>query len=101
MAEAQANIFVVLHTIGSHYQYSLRYPDEFDIFKPSSEWLNLKEYKDLIINSYDNSILYADFIIDGVIEVLNKNNFISSVMYISDHGENLFDEYDLICSNKV
>ena len=92
MAETHANIFVVLHTIGNHYQYSMRYPDEFDIFKPSSVWLNLKEYKDLIINSYDNSILYADFIIDEVIEVLNKNNLISSVMYISDHGENLFDD---------
>lgn len=92
----QDNIFVVLHTMGSHYKYDLRYPDEFDVFKPSSKNVNvrLNDYsrKSMLVNSYDNSILYTDYVIDSVISVLNKYDTVSYVMYISDHGEDLFDD---------
>ena len=48
--------------------------------------------KNILINSYDNSIRYTDAVIDSVIKLVNKQNAFSSVTYISDHGEDLMDD---------
>lgn len=88
--------FIVLHLQGSHYDYSVRYPDAFDKFQPSNKTIASQstdyKSKDLIVNSYDNSILYSDYILDSVISLVKSKPIISSVFYISDHGENLFDD---------
>jgi glucan phosphoethanolaminetransferase (alkaline phosphatase superfamily) len=91
----ERKLCIVLHTLGSHHKYSHRYPDNFDLFKPS---LKEKEIpcspgaKDVYTNSYDNSILYTDFFISSVINMASKTDSISCVLYISDHGENLYDD---------
>ena len=88
--------FIVMHTLGSHYDYSARYPNEFDVFKPSNKSVFTQStdvtHKNVIVNSYDNSILYTDAIIDSCIKMIAHKNAFSSVTYISDHGENLFDD---------
>jgi glucan phosphoethanolaminetransferase (alkaline phosphatase superfamily) len=88
--------FIVLHTIGSHYDYSVRYPDEFDVMKPSNKTVFSKSadksFKNVLVNSYDNSILYSDAVVDSVISLVSSQNIYSSVTYLSDHGENLFDD---------
>lgn len=88
--------FIVLHTSGSHYDYSVRYPDDFDIIKPSNKTVFSKSadkrFKDVLVNSYDNSILYTDTVVDSVITLVSSQNAYSSVTYISDHGENMFDD---------
>ena len=88
--------FIVIHGLGSHYSYSARYPDQFDVFKPSNKTVNTKltdrKSKNILINSYDNSICYTDAVIDSVISLVNKQNAFSSVTYISDHGEDLMDD---------
>jgi glucan phosphoethanolaminetransferase (alkaline phosphatase superfamily) len=88
--------FIIMHFQGSHYDYSVRYPNEFDFFKPSNKTIktlsNDYKSKETIINSYDNSILYTDYILDSVISIVKSKPVVSSVLYISDHGENLFDD---------
>jgi glucan phosphoethanolaminetransferase (alkaline phosphatase superfamily) len=88
--------FIVIHTWGDHWAYFERYPPSFDIFKPSAKYLDIKptdaSQKELIINSYDNSILYADAVIDSVISLVNQREACSTVFFISDHGEDLFDD---------
>lgn len=88
--------FVVIHGLGSHYNYSARYPDQFDRFKPSNKSVTTKltdlKAKKILINSYDNSICYTDAVIDSVISLVDKQNAFSSVTYISDHGEDLMDD---------
>lgn len=88
--------FIVFHGLGSHYDYSTRYPDSFDYFKPSNKTVfsQATDYrkKDIIINSYDNSILYTDNLLDSIITLTKLQNAVSAVYYISDHGENLFDD---------
>ena len=43
-----------------------------------------------IINTYDNTILYTDFILSSVIDTLKKfPHFESGMLYVSDHGESL------------
>lgn len=88
--------FIVLHRLGSHYDYSLRYRKSFDVFKPSNKTIFSQatdfNSKNIIVNSYDNSVLYTDNVLDSVITMANSQKIISSVCFISDHGENLFDD---------
>ena len=89
--------FVVIHTLGSHFDYSHRYPVEFDTFKPSLNDLNSyslqdRNYKQQLINSYDNSILYTDYVLNAVIDNLKaQEDSESFLLFSSDHGEDLFD----------
>jgi len=90
------NIFFVLHTMGNHWEYTKRYPKSFDYFKPSGNtigYLNPHSPggKEAISNSYDNSIRYADYVLDSVISTLNQHQLVSTVTFLSDHGEDLFD----------
>lgn len=89
--------FIIIHTIGSHFRYNFRYPDTFETFKPSLDKSlslagNSVKLKPEMINSYDNSILYTDYILSEFTKRLEKTNAISYMYYVSDHGENLYDD---------
>ena len=43
-----------------------------------------------IVNSYDNTVLYTDFIISEIIKPLQNKNAI--MIYLSDHGEALGED---------
>ncbi|MGE0560188.1 MAG: phosphoethanolamine transferase [Flavobacteriales bacterium] len=85
------NRFIVVHLMGSHSSYNKRYPLVFNKFnKYSSE-------KEQLINEYDNSMLYNDFVVDSVFSLLNTSalvnpNQLFSSIYLSDHSENVYDE---------
>lgn len=66
----------------------MRYPQEFEFFTPICTQSNLQECsRESLLNAYDNSLRYTDFLIAQIIkEVQNLNAF---VWYISDHGESL------------
>jgi heptose-I-phosphate ethanolaminephosphotransferase len=81
--------FIVIHLMGSHTAYHKRYPKEFDKFKGNTN-------KKQTIAEYHNSILYTDFIVDSLINILDKANLNSSLIYLSDHGENVYDESDKV-----
>lgn len=83
---------LVLHAMGSHGPtYYKRYPDEFKKFQPTCDTADLhKCTNEEIVNTYDNTILYTDYVLDSVIKILKKhNNLSSSMLYVSDHGESL------------
>lgn len=88
---------IVLHTMGSHFRYNHRYSKEFNTYKPSIEndngYSNIlqKSNSQKLINTYDNSILYTDFLISECIDLLKTNSSYSTLTYFSDHGESLFD----------
>ncbi|MDB5003397.1 MAG: hypothetical protein JWQ34_1622 [Mucilaginibacter sp.] len=87
--------FIIIHTMGSHFDYTERYPDSFDVFKPSyktqPEDVNDRKFKNILVNTYDNTIVYTDAVIDSAISMANKLNEFSAVAYIADHGEDLLD----------
>jgi lipid A ethanolaminephosphotransferase len=83
---------VVLHQAGSHGpQYSRKYPADFEKFKPTCHTVELQKCStDELVNAYDNTILYTDYLLNGVIELLRSLEGTASVMlYMSDHGESL------------
>ncbi|WP_341756891.1 MULTISPECIES: phosphoethanolamine transferase [unclassified Candidatus Tisiphia] len=82
---------LVIHTSGSHWKYSARYPQEFQKFTPKCNSTVMVDQStcDLaeLINDYDNTILYTDFFLYNVIDLLKNSNAI--LMYVSDHAESL------------
>lgn len=81
----------LLHTIGSHWKYDSHYPDSFKVFKPTCN-KNTQKFcqQEHVINSYDNSLLYTDFVISSIIDLVKDENAL--VFYVSDHGESLGEE---------
>ena len=84
---------IVLHQMGNHGPaYSRRYPPEFERFKPACHNNDISRCKDEeIVNAYDNAILYSDWFLVQVINLLraNSSQFEVAMLYVSDHGESL------------
>ncbi|KFC01984.1 lipid A 1-phosphate phosphoethanolamine transferase [Trabulsiella guamensis ATCC 49490] len=84
---------IVLHTIGSHGPtYYNRYPAQFRQFTPTCDTNEIQTCsQQQLVNTYDNTILYADYIIDKAITLLKskQDRFTTSLVYLSDHGESL------------
>jgi lipid A ethanolaminephosphotransferase len=83
---------IIMHTMGSHGPaYYKRYPDRFKIFKPTCDTSDIQNCsRESVINTYDNTIVYTDYIISSVINTLKKfPNLESGFLYVSDHGESL------------
>ena len=88
----EGDAVLVLHYKGSHGPaYYKRYPSQFKKFEPVCETNELDKCKQQeVINAYDNSILYTDYVTAGLIDILAANTkFDTALMYVSDHGESL------------
>lgn len=88
----QGDLFIILHSYGSHFNYKDRYPNDFAKFKPDNVTKVSADQKERLVNAYDNSILYTDYFLDGVINTLKQEKADSFLMYSADHGEDLFDD---------
>ncbi|MEM6162238.1 phosphoethanolamine transferase EptA [Erwinia sp. P6884] len=89
----KGNGVIVLHTIGSHGPtYSHRYPSQFKKYTPDCETNQIQTCsQQQLVNTYDNTVLYVDYIVDKAIGILKKHQdrFTSNLVYLSDHGESL------------
>ncbi len=96
IADPAPKKLIVLHTLGNHWNYSQRYPKEFDKWQPSLFGVDKPVYTDTKIkpqlnNSYDNSILYTDWFLSQVIHQLKDTQQLGSMIYVADHGQTLYD----------
>lgn len=85
-------ILLVLHTSTSHGPtYYKKYPPQFNKFTPVCENVELgKCTQQELINAYDNTIVYTDFILSSLIgELKSLEQYNSTMFYVSDHGESL------------
>ena len=120
LAQDNQRQMIVLHSLGCHFKYSERYPDDFQVFTPDMKgislrdmltnvdinddgnisWRNLRpenlaafrNMKAILINSYDNAIHFADYFIDRVLCELEQTGRSVVLVYVGDHGENLLDD---------
>jgi glucan phosphoethanolaminetransferase (alkaline phosphatase superfamily) len=90
--DATGNLFIVLHTYGSHFNYAERYPKEFAQYTPDKSDRIRATCKSKLRNAYDNSILFTDYVLSEVVSILEKSGACSSMLYLSDHGEDIFDD---------
>lgn len=89
--------FAVLHSLGCHFRYELRYPAEFARFQPTfgtafSYSLISEENKELLVNAYDNAILYTDYFLGNLIHYLDSLDRPAVMLFMSDHGESFWDD---------
>ncbi len=106
--KSSKNRVIFIHLMGSHHPYQARYPDNFKKFKTKTlpELLNEigselyeNSYKDIsreheipkLINYYDNSVLYNDYVISAIIKQMKKMKGLGTVLYFSDHGEDVLN----------
>lgn len=87
-AHPKGRHLIVLHTKGQHFLYSQRYPRAFARYQPECFSNNGCDTKSML-NSYDNSMLYTDYVIKNVIDQVRDRKAI--VFYASDHGESIDD----------
>ncbi|HEU4709524.1 MAG TPA: phosphoethanolamine--lipid A transferase [Methylophilaceae bacterium] len=87
------DILIVLHQMGNHGpEYYRRYPKAFERFTPVCRNSDLGSCtREEIDNAYDNAILYTDYFLDQVIQLLKKHDdeYATAMLYVSDHGESL------------
>ena len=110
--------FITIHSMGCHFKYNCRYPKEFKKFRPDFDddvsikniipeikrksSLTFDSNKDtrglmnnvrqILVNSYDNSICYTDYFLSDLIKTIESNKRPAVILYVSDHGENLLDD---------
>ena len=92
LASDKNKIVIVLHTSTSHGPaYYKKYPPEFNKFTPICQTVELSKCsQDELINSYDNTIVYTDYILATLIEELKQlEEYNTCMLFVSDHGESL------------
>src|SRR5690606_27867611 len=92
--EKVAKKIVFVHLEGSHISYHKKYPEKYNYFKdqPKTKFSTPEAYK--IINEYDNSIRYNDYVVSEIIDKVKFTNKNSYVLYFSDHGEEVYSEHE-------
>lgn len=92
MEASPGKLLVVIHGYTNHGPaYNTNYPPEFEVFTPVCNTVEMaKVDPEELLNAYDNSIVYTDFLIHSVIETLRSiPGRRGCVLYVSDHGESL------------
>lgn len=89
----QGKHLIVLHTKGSHYNYSMRYPRSFARYQPECLGVDGVCSREQLINAFDNSVLYTDTFIKNVLDQVRDKKAL--VFYASDHGESIDENHHL------
>lgn len=79
--------FILFQFSGSHCYYH-NFPKEFDVWHPNNQYDKQAESDSLLINSYDNTILYTDYLLNDLVDTLKQRGK-SALWYMSDHGETI------------
>ncbi len=96
--------FIVVHLLGTHMKYVYRYPPEFNRYRDNTgldKVFNEEQVK--VINTYDNAVLYNDFVVSGLIKHFENSQQNGFLTYFSDHGEDVYDSggHDVLGRNEA
>lgn len=89
---AEGKKLIVIHTYGSHFNYRDRYEDTDRHFTPDTFGNAEIAVRPQLVNAFDNSIVATDRLIDSIISMEEEKGGIASLIYASDHGEDIFDK---------
>ena len=90
LAKEHDKLFIMMQFYGNH-SFFTNYEKEFEIYNPNSNNCSAEMVRDsmMLINAYDNSILYTDYILSSIIDKIDLPNTVSAFMFVSDHGEDI------------
>ncbi|PWC14312.1 hypothetical protein B4923_05235 [Brenneria roseae subsp. americana] len=84
--------FIVVHLLGTHMKYLYRYPENFgDFHDRNGVPASLSDPEAEVYNSYDNAVLYNDFVVSSLIETFARHQPNGFLLYFSDHGEDVYE----------
>jgi len=86
------NRVIFIHLMGSHGSYSSRYPkDKYSAYtgKVKVGEFGTNTLNNDNINSYDNSIIYNDYVVSSILNELQKGTDTNALIYISDHADDV------------
>ena len=83
--ESRGPTLIFLHIMGSHFTYDARYPADFARFDQDTAFSANPD-----VNTYDNTILYTDHILQQIVGMLRQRPEPVGMVYFSDHGESPF-----------
>lgn len=92
LAKDYHKLFVVVHTYGSHFDYADRYPKLMAHFLPDSYNGAKPQYRQMMVNAYDNSIRFTDWLLHRIIRLAQQRGGATAMLFTSDHGEDIFDD---------
>ncbi|WP_213991195.1 phosphoethanolamine transferase EptA [Sodalis sp. dw_96] len=94
--EQNNDTVIVLHTMGSHGPtYYQRYTAAQATFSPTCDTNEIQKCSNqALVNTYDNTIVYIDYMLDKSIKLLqaHQDKFNTALVYLSDHGESLGED---------
>lgn len=85
-------LLVVMHTYGSHFSYRDRYPKDSASFPVPKSYSGAAKDSLALRDAYDNAIVATDSFLAEVIDLLRAEGRPASMLYISDHGEDVYDD---------
>ena len=89
MLNTEKPVILFIHLMGSHIGYKSRFPENFGSFKNTHDSITeqLPQSNRYMTNIYDCSIEYTDFILEKLIQLLEKQYRPAFLFYVSDHSE--------------
>ncbi|MFS2202733.1 phosphoethanolamine transferase CptA [Pseudomonas sp. Pseusp3] len=92
LADGAPRKLIVVHLLGTHMSYQYRYPPTFDKFQDRTGVpAGIRDDQLPTYNSYDNAVLYNDFVVSSLIKDYARTDPNGFLLYLSDHGEDVFD----------
>ncbi|MBV7489793.1 phosphoethanolamine transferase CptA [Pseudomonas sp. PDM30] len=92
LADGAPRKLIVVHLLGTHMSYQYRYPSTFDRFQDREGVpAGIRDDQLPTYNSYDNAVLYNDFVVSSLIKDYARTDPNGFLLYLSDHGEDVFD----------
>lgn len=73
------HLVIVIHLMGNHFPYNERYPRSYELYHGRNN----------TIDSYDNSILYNDYVVSKIYNTVKTFPHFQAMLYFSDHGEGI------------
>lgn len=98
--QSTRNRVIFVHLIGSHWAYDERFTEAFDVFRgntgleDSATFQVLDDKTKTKVNSYDNSVLYNDYIVSAILSRVSALGGVTGFIYFSDHGEDVYGDLE-------
>lgn len=88
LAQPSERDFYIIHLMGCHGSFAMRYPSTFAYFK-ESEYADYPAKQRKKRATYDNSVRYNDYIVSTIMDMVRHREAV--VVYAPDHGLDIFE----------
>jgi lipid A ethanolaminephosphotransferase len=97
---SKSKVLFNIHLKGNHWWYNSNYPDTFAYFQPILTGKTISaSNKERMINSYDNSTLFSDYVLEKLISSIEHKDAI--LVFLSDHGQSFGEEGKWLHANNT